>query len=115
MQEKSSVYYLFATAKAGSSYPEFYNVSRDKTLYKVYMLMLKNEEDEIAEFTIVPDMTPDFMKSVIDDRETHLPPIFCERSIDAQNPTRIEVVSTGIAKKEGGKWTVQERMKIKLV
>lgn len=115
VQEKSSVYYLFATAKAGSSYPEFYNVSRDKTLYKVYMLMLKNEEDEIAEFTIVPDMTPDFMKSVIDDRETHLPPIFCERSIDAQNPTRIEVVSTGIAKKEGGKWTVQERMKIKLV
>lgn len=115
VQEKSSVYYLFATAKAGSNYPEFYNVSRDKTLYKVYMLMLKNEEDEIAEFTIVPDMTPDFMKSVIDDRETHLPPIFCERSIDAQNPTRIEVVSTGIAKKEGGKWTVQERMKIKLV
>lgn len=115
VQEKSSVYYLFATAKAGSNYPEFYNVSRDKTLYKVYMLMLKNEEDEIAEFTIVPDMTPDFMKSVIDDRETHLPPIFCERSIDAQNPTRIEVVSTGIAKKEGSKWTVQERMKIKLV
>lgn len=115
VQEKSSVYYLFATAKAGSSYPEFYNVSRDKTLYKVYMLMLKNEEDEIAEFTIVPDMTPDFMKSVIDDRETHLPPIFCERSIDAQNPTRIEVVSTGVAKKECGKWMVQERMKIKLV
>lgn len=115
VQEKSSVYYLFATAKAGSSYPEFYNVSRDKTLYKVYMLMLKNEEDEIAEFTIVPDMTPDFMKSVIDDRETHLPPIFCERSIDSQNPTRIEVVSTGVAKKECGKWMVQERMKIKLV
>lgn len=114
-QENPSVYYLFATAKAGSSYPEFYKVSSDKNWDKVYMLMLKNEEDEVAEFTIVPDMTPDFMKSVIDDRETHLPPIFCERSIDSQNPTRIEVVSTGVAKKECGKWMVQERMKIKLV
>ena len=115
VQEKSSVYYLFATAKAGSNYPEFYKVSRDKGLDKVYMLTLKNEEDEIAEFTIDPDMTPNFMKSVIDDRNTHLPKNFCVIEHYGEDPTRIEVVSNGTAKKEGGKWMVEKPMTIKLV
>lgn len=115
VQEKSSVYYLFATAKAGSNYPEFYKVSRDKGLDKVYMLTLKKEDDEIAEFTIDPDMTPNFMKSVIDDRNTHLPKTFCVIEHYGEDPTRIEVVSNGTAKKEGGKWMVEKPMTIKLV
>lgn len=110
-----SGYNLYATVKVGSSFPEFFKVSREKTGDKVFMLTLAKEGDEVAEFTIVPDMTPDFMKSIISDRETYLPPVFCEKIIENQNPTKIEVKSKGRAKKESGRWTVQDRMSIKLV
>ena len=60
-------------------------------------------------------MAQDFMKSVINNRETYLPNVFCEKSIDSHHPTNIEVISQGVAKKVDGKWQVQHRMSIRLV
>lgn len=106
---------LYATIKVGSPLAEFFKVSSDNTGDKVFMLTLAGTDDETAEFTIAPEMSADFMKSVIVDRDTYLPPTFCERSIDSQNPSTIEVISPGRAKKVEGKWQVQERMSIRLV
>lgn len=105
---------LYALANAGSSFAEFYKVSQDKTRDKVFMLTLAKPNDETATFTIVPDMPADLMNSVIQDRETYLPAIFCEKSITSSNPTKIEVEFPGKAKNVNGKWQVQERMSIRL-
>lgn len=115
VDERPAVSYLYATIKAQSSYPEFFKVSTDNSGDKVFMLILANTEANVAKFTIVPNMSPDFMKSVIIDRETYLPSLFCEKSIDSSNPTRIEVISMGSAKKVDGIWQVQDRMIIRLV
>lgn len=106
---------LYATVKALSPYAEFFKVSDVNSGDKVFMLTLLRQEDEVAEFTIAPDMTPDFMKSVINDRDTYLPSLFCEKAIDSANPTRIEVGTPGRAKKVDGKWHVEERMILRLV
>jgi len=115
VEQKSTTSNLFATIKVGSPLAEFFKVSYENSGDKVFMLTLSNPEAEVADFTIVPNMAPDFMKSVIIDRDTYLPAIFCEKSIDSQNPSRIEVLSQGRAKKVDGKWQVQERMSIRLV
>jgi len=114
-KQQPTASYLFATIKAGSNLPEFYKVSSENHGDMVFMLILTNPEAEVADFTIVPDMAPDFMKSVISDRDTYIPATFCERSIDSQNPSRIEVQSKGQAKKVAGKWLVERRMSIRLV
>lgn len=113
--ERPAISYLYATIKAQSPYAEFFKVATDNSGDKVFMLTLANPEADVAEFTIAPNMSPDFMKSVIVDRDTYLPSLFCEKSIDSSNPTRIEVNSVGRAKKIDGKWQVQERMIIRLV
>lgn len=113
--QRPNISNLFATIKAGSPLAEFFKVSAENTGDKVFMLTLASPDTEVADFTIVPNMAPDFMKSVIVDRDTYLPAIFCEKSIDSQNPSRIEVLSQGRAKKVDGKWQVQERMSIRLV
>lgn len=113
--ERPTISYLYATIKAQSPYAEFFKVASENSGDKVFMLTLDNPEADVAEFTIAPNMTPDFMKSVIVDRDTYLPSLFCEKSIDSSNPTRIEVNSVGRAKKVDGKWQVQERMIIRLV
>lgn len=115
VEQRPTISNLFATIKAGSPLAEFFKVSTENSGDKVFMLILTNPEAEVADFTIVPNMAPDFMKSVIVDRDTYLPAIFCEKSIDSQNPSRIEVLSQGRAKKVDGKWQVQERMSIRLV
>lgn len=115
VEQRPTISNLFATLKAGSPLAEFFKVSTENSGDKVFMLTLSNPEAEVADFTIVPNMAPDFMKSVIVDRDTYLPAIFCEKSIDSQNPSRIEVLSQGRAKKVDGKWQVQERMSIRLV
>lgn len=115
VEQRPTISNLFATIKAGSPLAEFFKVSTENSGDKVFMLTLSNPEAEVADFTIVPNMAPDFMKSVIVDRDTYLPAIFCEKSIDSQNPSRIEVLSQGRAKKVDGKWQVQERMSIRLV
>lgn len=115
VEQRPTISNLFATIKAGSPLAEFFKVSTENSGDKVFMLTLTNPEAEVADFTIVPNMAPDFMKSVIVDRDTYLPVIFCEKSIDSQNPSRIEVLSQGRAKKVDGKWQVQERMSIRLV
>lgn len=113
--ERPTISYLYATIKAQSPYAEFFKVASENSGDKVFMLTLDNPEADVAEFTIAPNMTPDFMKSVILDRDTYLPSLFCEKSIVSSNPTRIEVNSVGRAKKVDGKWQVQERMIIRLV
>lgn len=113
--ERPTISYLYATIKAQSPYAEFFKVASENSGDKVFMLTLDNPEVDVAEFTIAPNMTPDFMKSVIVDRDTYLPSLFCEKSIVSSNPTRIEVNSVGRAKKVDGKWQVQERMIIRLV
>lgn len=115
VEQRPTISNLFATIKAGSPLAEFFKVSTENSGDKVFMLTLTNPEAEVADFTIVPNMAPDFMKSVIVDRDTYLPAIFCEKSIDSQNPSKIEVLSQGRAKKVDGKWQVQERMSIRLV
>lgn len=113
--ERPTISYLYATIKAQSPYAEFFKVASENSGDKVFRLTLDNPEADVAEFTIAPNMTPDFMKSVIVDRDTYLPSLFCEKSIVSSNPTRIEVNSVGRAKKVDGKWQVQERMIIRLV
>lgn len=113
--ERPTISYLYATIKAQSPYAEFFKVTNENSGDKVFMLTLPNPESDVAEFTIAPNMSPDFMKSVIIDRDTYLPSLFCEKIIDSSNPTRIEVNSVGRAKKVEGKWQVQERMAIRLV
>lgn len=115
VDERPTMTYLYATIKAQSPYAEFFKVATENSGDKVFMLTLANPEADVAEFTIAPNMSPDFMKSVIVDRDTYLPSLFCEKSIDSSNPTRIEVNSVGRAKKIDGKWQVQERMIIRLV
>lgn len=113
--ERPTISYLYATIKAQSPYAEFFKVTNENSGDKVFILTLANPESDVAEFTIAPNMSPDFMKSVIIDRDTYLPSLFCEKIIDSSNPTRIEVNSVGRAKKVEGKWQVQERMAIRLV
>lgn len=113
--ERPTISYLYATIKAQSPYAEFFKVATENSGDKVFMLTLASPEADVAEFTIAPNMSPDFMKSVIVDRDTYLPSLFCEKSIDSSYPTRIEVNSVGRAKKVDGKWQVQERMLIRLV
>ena len=113
--ESPSISYLYATIKAQSPFAEFFKVATENSGDKVFMLKLASPEADVAEFTIAPNMSPDFMKSVIVDRDTYLPSLFCEKSIVSSNPTRIEVNSVGRAKKVDGKWQVQERMLIRLV
>lgn len=115
VENEPSTSSLFATVKAQSSFPEFFKVAKENSGDKVYMLILDRPDAEFAEFTIAPNMSPDFMKSIIVDRDTYLPPIFCQKSIESGNPTRIEVLSKGKAKKVDGKWLVQDRMVIRLV
>lgn len=114
-EQKTTITNLYATTKAHFHRAEFFKVSQENTGDKVYMLTLANPEADTADFTIVPNMTEDFMNSVIKDRDTYMPPPFCEKSIDTQNPSKIEVLSQGKAKKVDGRWQVQERMSIRLI
>lgn len=116
VEQRPTLSNLFATVKADSPLAEFFKVTPENSGDKVFMLTLSYPEAQVADFTIVPNMTPDFMKSVIDNKDIYLPATFCEKkSIDSQNPSRIEVLSQGRAKKVDGKWQVQERMSIRLV
>jgi len=113
---KPSFVHLYATVNASSPVPEFFKVSNDNSAGdKVFMITLRSANDESGEFYIAPDLSDDFIKSVIVDRETYLPTLFCEKEIMADMPNRIKMVSAGKAKKVGGKWQVQERMVVQLL
>lgn len=105
--------YLYANANANGGI-EFYKVTPENSGDKVFIIILKNADDENGDFTIAP-MSDNFMRDAITDRNTYLPPLFCESTLDSSNPTRIEVKAKGKAKKVGGKWQMQERMKIRLI
>lgn len=114
--EKPTATYLFATAKSGEiGQTEFYKVTPENNGDKVFMLTLSNIADEVAVFNIAPNMSADFLRSVLNDRETYLPTLFCDKQIVSANPTRIEVDAPGRAKKVDGKWMIQDRIKIRLV
>lgn len=106
---------LYATIKAQSPYAEFFKVTRENAGDKIFMLIQDKPDADTAEFTISDKMTPDFMKSVILDRDTYLPALFCEKAIVSANPTKIIVEIPGKAKKVDGKWMVQDRMTLRLV
>lgn len=114
-KESSKLIHLYGVAKTNSSFPEFYKVSEDESVDKAFVLVIENKDDDTAEYSISPIMSADFKKSVIQDRETFLPPLFCEKNIESASPTSIEVVSKGKAHKVDGKWQVRERMIIRLV
>lgn len=105
--------YLYANTNANGGI-EFYKVTTENSGDKVFMIILRKADDENGEFTIAA-MSADFMKEVIVNRDMFLPPAFCEKIIGSQNPTRIEVDTKGKVKKVGGKWQMQERMKIRLI
>lgn len=114
--ERPTATYLFATAKSGDiGQTEFYKVTPENNGDKVFMLTLSNIADEVAVFNIAPNMSADFLRSVLNDRETYLPTLFCDKQIISANPTRIEVDAPGHAKKVDGKWMIQDRIKIRLV
>lgn len=114
-KDSSKLIHLYGVAKTNSSFPEFYKVSEDESVDKAFVLVMENKEDNTAEYSISPIMSADFKKSVIQDRETFLPLLFCEKTIESSTPTSIEVVSKGKAHKVDGKWQVRERMVIRLV
>lgn len=115
-RERPTATYLFATAKSGDvGQTEFYKVTPENNGDKVFMLTLSNITDEVAVFNIAPNMSADFLRSVLNDRETYLPTLFCDKQIISANPTRIEVDAPGHAKKVDGKWMIQDRIKIRLV
>lgn len=105
--------YLYANTNANGGI-EFYKVTTENSGNKVFMIILRKADDENGDFTIAP-MSDNFMRDAIVDRNTYLPPLFCESTLDSSNPSRIEVEAKGKAKKVGGKWQMQERMKIRLI
>lgn len=107
--------YLFGNAKSGDSGDRvFYKVTRDNNGDKVFMLTLSNANDTDAEFKIAK-MSDDFLRAVLNNHETYLPPIFCEKQNISANPTNIQIVSPGHAKLIDGKWMMQDRIVINLV
>lgn len=105
--------YLYANTNANGGI-EFYKVTTENSGDKVFMIILKKVDDENGDFTIAP-MSDNFMREVIANRDMFLPSTFCERIVGSPNPTRIEVDAKGKARKVGGKWQMQERMKIRLI
>lgn len=105
--------YLYANANANGGI-EFYKVTTENSGDKVFMIILKKVDDENGDFTIAP-MSDNFMREVIANRDMFLPSTFCERIVGSPNPTRIEVDAKGKARKVGGKWQMQERMRIRLI
>ena len=105
--------YLYANTNANGGI-EFYKVTTENSGDKVFMIILKKVDDENGDFTIAP-MSDNFMREVIANRDMFLPSTFCERIVGSPNPTRIEVDAKGKARKVGGKWQMQERMRIRLI
>lgn len=106
----------FLYALANSKNPTTLNkVTEDNKGDKVFMLVLDNPEAEIAELTIVPDMSADRLNAVIADKETYLPANLCEVVGVAPNASRISVLRPGVVKKSNGVWQIQDRMQINLV
>lgn len=107
--------YLYAIANANvNGEIGLYKVTTENSGDKVFMIILKKADDENGDFTIAP-MSDNFMRVAIADRNTYLPSQFCESTLNSPNPTRIEVIEKGKARKVGGKWQMQERMKIRLI
>lgn len=107
--------HLYATVNVNSSLPEFFKVTSEKTSDKLFELTLVNPDDEVAGFTVIPDLSPNFLRDVILNRDTYLPTTFCDKQIKSENPTQIMVQETGRAKKDGNIWRVTDRMVIKLI
>lgn len=106
---------MYATVRAGADVAEFFKVSPDYMPDKVFMLRLAAEGGDTATFTLAPDMDSNVMKNVINNRNTYLPPSFCQIQSFGAGAQRIEVVAPGKARKEGNIWLVERTMSVKLV
>lgn len=104
--------YLYALANANSTDRDFYKASDKDSQDKVFRLCLKNAGDEVATFTIKPNVMRDFIL----EHEIYLPTTYCnKKEIKSTQPTTIEVIEEGKAEKSNGKWIVSEPMSIRLV
>lgn len=113
---KSTEIRLYASIKTDARKLDFFKLSEDNHGDKAFVLIIANPEAEVAEFTIAPNLKSDFITNAIQNRETYLPATACEiSSAETANPTRIEPLSPGKAKKENGIWTVQSRMSIRIL
>lgn len=113
---KSTEIRLHAYIKTDARRLDFFKLSEDNPGDKPFVLIIANPEAEVAEFTFDQNITDKDRATIIQDRETYLPATACEiSSADTANPTRIEVLSPGKAKKENGIWTVQSRMSIRIL
>ena len=108
-------YRLYATLKAGAVVPEFFKISPEASSDKIFVLTLPNVDSDTATFSIATGtLSAAQMKETIENRDTYLPNTFCETRNIAPNPTSIEVLSPGKAKKVDGKWMVADRVVINL-
>jgi len=113
---KSTEIRLYASIKTDARKLDFFKLSEDNHGDKAFVLIIANPEAEVAEFTLAPNLKSDFITNAIQNRETYLPATACEiSSAETANPTRIEPLSPGKAKKENGIWTVQSRMSIRIL
>ena len=104
--------YLYALANANSTDRDFYKASDKDSQDKVFRLCLKNAGDEVATFTIKPNVMRDFIL----EHEIYLPTTYCnKKEIKSTQPTAIEVIDEGKAEKSNGKWIVSKPMSIRLV
>lgn len=114
--ERSSETHLFATIKNDGKQMDFYKISNENPGDKPFMLTIAKPEDEVAEFTIAPNLPANFIQDIIQNREVYLPRTACEiSSAETASPTRIEVMSPGKAKKVSGTWMVQSPMSIRIL
>lgn len=108
-------YRLYATLKAGAVVPEFFKISPEASSDKIFVLTLPNADSDTATFSIATaTLSPAQLRETIENRDTYLPNTFCETRNIAPNPTSIEVLSPGKAKKVDGKWMVADRVVINL-
>ena len=106
--------YLYAKANASANTTEvdFFKLSEKESQEHVFRLCLQNAGDEVASFTVKPNVARDYIL----EHEIYFPPAYCnKKEIKSAQPTAIDVINEGKAKKVNGKWIVSEPVSIRLV
>lgn len=78
-----------------------------------FFIIAPNSTGTTGEFSL-KDLTPEFAKSAIDDRNSLLVAA-CEIVETSANPKKIKVESFGTAEKRGNEWYVKDKAKISLI
>lgn len=82
---------------------------------KVFMLELDGPDSTTASFGVIPNLSPEQVRGLAANKDTHLPASIVERNQTTQNPTRILTETQGEARKEGNEWVVVRPARIKLL